>query len=261
VNDPSGEILARRDGAVLTLTFNRPRARNALTWNMYERLHEACEEVDADPSIRVLVLRGAGGEAFVAGTDIAQFQAFRGAEDGLAYERGNEKYLGRLEQVRKPVIAQVEGPAVGGGFVITAVADLRIATPAARFGAPIARTLGNCLSMENYSRLVDLLGPSRVKELLFTARLLDAAEARALGFVHEIVPAAEIDARVAALAARIAAHAPITLEVTKEALRRVAARRMLTGGEDLIARTYASADFREGIAAFLEKRPARFRGI
>ena len=253
------EILLDRDGAVLTLTFNRPHARNALTWYMYERLVEVCDEVDADDGIRVLVLRGAGG-AFVAGTDIAQFQAFRGAEDGLAYERNNERWLGRLERVKKPVIAQVQGVATGGGFVITAVADLRIATPDARFGAPIARTLGNCLSMENYSRLVDLFGPSRVKALLYTARLLDAAEAQAAGFVHEIVPADGIEARVRALAAELAANAPITIQVTKEALRRVAAKRMLTGGEDLIAWTYGSADFREGVAAFLAKRPPRFTG-
>jgi len=253
------EILLDRDGAVLTLTFNRPQARNALTWYMYERLVEVCEEVDADDAIRVLVLRGAG-RAFVAGTDIAQFQAFRGAEDGLAYERNNERWLGRLERVKKPVIAQVEGVATGGGFVITAVADLRIATPDARFGAPIARTLGNCLSMENYSRLVDLFGPSRVKALLYTARLLDAAEAHAAGFVHEIVPAEGIETRVRALAVELAANAPITIQVTKEALRRVASKRMLTGGEDLIAWTYGSADFREGIAAFLAKRPPRFTG-
>ena len=257
---PHEEILVHRDGPVLTLTFNRPQARNALTWSMYERLVEVCEAVDADDAVRVFVLRGAGGKAFVSGTDIAQFQAFRGAEDGLAYERNNERWLGRLERVRKPVIAQIEGVATGGGFVIAAVADLRIATPDARFGAPIARTLGNCLSMENYSRFVDLFGPSRVKELLYTARLLDAAEAHAAGFVHEIVPAEGIEARVRALAAELATNAPITIQVTKEALRRLAARRMLTGGEDLIAWTYGSADFREGVAAFLAKRPPRFTG-
>ena len=155
------EILIARDGPVLTLTFNRPAARNALTWGMYERLTRACEEVDADDSIRVLVLRGAGGQAFVAGTDIGQFQAFAGAADGLAYERDGDRRIGRLEAVRKPVIAQIQGFAVGAGLRIAAACDLRIATPDARFGAPIARTLGNCLSAEAYARLVDLLGPSQ----------------------------------------------------------------------------------------------------
>ena len=254
------EVLLTRDGPVVTLTFNRPEARNALTWNMYERLYQACEEVDADDSVRVLVLRGAGGKAFVAGTDISQFKSFKTAEDGIQYERDGERRTGRLERVGKPVIAQIEGFAVGGGFAIAAVCDVRIATPESRFGAPIARTLGNCLSMENYSRFVDLFGPSRVKEMIMRARLLTAEEAHGAGFVHEIVPGAEIEARVKAVAAELASHAPITLRVTKEAVRRIQERRRPEGGDDLISLTYTSADFREGMTAFLEKRPPRWTG-
>ena len=149
---------------------------------------------------------------------------------------------------------------MGGGFRIAAACDLRIATPDARFGVPIARTLGNCLSMEAYSTFVDLFGPSRVKELIFTARLLPAGEAHAAGFVHEVVPAEEIEARVRALALQLAEHAPITMRVTKEALRRIQVERAADGGEDLIALTYTSADFREGVAAFLEKRKPRWTG-
>jgi enoyl-CoA hydratase len=256
----TSEVLVSRDGPIVTLTFNRPEARNALTWAMYERLFETCEEVDADDSVRVLVLRGAGGKAFVAGTDISQFKAFQTAEDGIQYEKDGERRIGRLERVRKPVIAQIEGYAVGGGFGIAAAADLRIATPDAKFGAPIARTLGNCLSMEAYSRFLDLLGPSRLKELIFTARLLSAEEAHAAGFVHEIVPVDQIGARVGALAEQIASHAPITLWVTKEAVRRIQEQRRARGGEDLIAATYASADFREGVRAFLEKRKPNWTG-
>lgn len=256
----TSEVLVTRDGPIVTLTFNRPEARNALTWAMYERLYETCEEVDADDAVRVLILRGAGGKAFVAGTDISQFKAFETAEDGIQYERGGERRTGRLERVRKPVIAQIEGYAVGGGFGIAAASDLRIATPEAKFGAPIARTLGNCLSMEAYSRFLDLLGPSRLKELIFTARLMPADEAHAAGFVHEIVPADQIGARVQALAELIASHAPITLWVTKEAIRRIQEQRRATGGEDLIATTYSSADFREGVRAFLDKRPPRWTG-
>ena len=254
------EILTTRDGPVLTLTFNRPAARNALTWGMYERLTRTCEEVDADGSIRVLVLRGAGGQAFVAGTDIGQFPAFEGAADGLAYERDGDRRIGRLEAVRKPVIAQIQGFAVGAGLRIAAACDLRIATPDARFGAPIARTLGNCLSAAAYARLVDLVGPSRVTALLFTARLLGAQEALAAGLVHEIVAPEAIDARVQALAAEVAGHAPITLRVTKEAIRRIRAARPVPDIEDLIAETYGSADFREGVRAFLDKRTPQWRG-
>src|SRR3990167_754585 len=186
--DPSHEVLVTRDGPIVTLTFNRPEARNAMTWGMYERLNHTCEEVDADDSIRVLVLKGAGGKAFVAGTDISQFTRFETAEDGLRYERDGDQRAGRIARVRKPVIAQIQGVAVGGGFGIAAGADIRIATPDARFGAPIARTLGNCLSMRAYARYIDLIGPSRLKELILTARLLSAEEALAAGFVHEIVP-------------------------------------------------------------------------
>ncbi|HKZ04392.1 MAG TPA: enoyl-CoA hydratase/isomerase family protein [Methylomirabilota bacterium] len=254
------DALVTRDGPVLTFTFNRPQTRNAMTWAMYERLQQVCEEVDADDSVRVLVLRGAGGKAFVAGTDISQFKVFETAEDGLAYERDGAARSARLERVKKPVIAQIQGFAVGGGFNITACCDLRIATPDAKFGAPIARTLGNCLSMETYTRFVDLLGTSIVKDVIFRARFLTAAEALAAGYVHEVVPPETIEQRVREIALEIAEHAPITLQVTKEALRRIRDHRGVPDGDDLIARTYTSADFREGAAAFVEKRKPRWTG-
>ena len=256
----SDETLLTRDGPVLTLTFNRPEARNAMTWGMYDRLYQVCEEVDADDSVRVLVLRGAGGKAFVAGTDISQFMAFKGAEDGVAYERDLDRRIVRLEAVRKPVIAQVEGVAAGAGFLIATACDLRVATPDARFGAPIARTLGNCLSRTIYAQLMDVFGPSRLKELIFTARLLTAAEAHAAGYVHEVVAPDLIGARVSSLAHQVAEHAPITLWVTKESIRRLGASRALPDDEDLIATTYGSADFREGVRAFLDKRKPRWTG-
>jgi len=257
----TSQALYESDGPIATLTFNRPEARNAITWAMYEQLLAVCDEVDADASTRVLILRGAGGEAFVAGTDIGQFAAFEGAEDGLRYERDLDRCLGRLIGVTKPVIAQIEGYAVGAGFGIAAAADLRIAAPGARLGVPIARTLGNCLGIGTYARLADLLGPSRLIELMFTARLMTAAEAHAAGFVHEIVDAGGIAARVGELARTLAGHAPITLRVTKEALRRLGAARALPDADDLIAETYASADFREGVRAFLDKRPPGWRGV
>ena len=170
-----------------TLTFNRPEARNAMTWEMYQALVDACERVDQDPDIRVLILRGAGGKAFVAGTDIAQFANFSGPEDGLGYERRIDEVLDRLERVTKTTIAQVQGVAAGGGCAIALTCDLRVATPDSTFGIPIARTLGNCLSGATYGRMVDLLGPSRVKDLLMTGRFIDSAEAHAFGLVNRSI--------------------------------------------------------------------------
>jgi enoyl-CoA hydratase/carnithine racemase len=256
----SDEVLVTRDGAVVTLTFNRPQARNAMTWNMYERLHETCEQVDADAGVRVLVLRGAGN-AFVAGTDITQFAAFTTGEDGLRYEQELDRYIERLERVRIPVIAQIHGPCVGGGFMIATACDLRVASPDAKFGAPIARTLGNCLSMAAHSRFVDALGPTKVKELIFTARLLSAADALAAGYVAEVVAADGLEARVRELARTMCEHAPITMAVTKEFVRRIAEhRRGHLGGDDLVVKTYGSNDFHEGARAFVEKRKPNWTG-
>jgi enoyl-CoA hydratase/carnithine racemase len=250
------------DGPVATLTFNRPEARNAMTWEMYDDLVAACERVDSDDAVRVLVFRGAGGKAFVAGTDIAQFQNFKNRDDGVKYEERLDGVLDRLERVTKPTIALVEGVAAGGGCAIALTCDLRVATPEASFGIPIARTLGNCLSGTSYSRLLDIMGPGAVKDMLFTGRLIGGAEAHSLGIVNRLVPAGEIEATVRALAAGIAANAPLTLRATKEMIRRVLAKRRLAAGDDadMVEMCYTSADFREGVTAFLAKRKPVWTG-
>jgi enoyl-CoA hydratase/carnithine racemase len=260
--EPPPQVIFTAEPPIAFLVFNRPEARNALTWEMYQGLLDACEKVDASDDLRVLVVKGAGG-AFAAGTDIGQFTGFRTAEDGVAYERRLDAVIDRLERVRRPTIAQVQGVAAGGGCAIALACDLRVCTPEARFGAPIARTLGNCLSIANCARLVDLVGPARFKELIFTARLIDAAEAAALGLANRIVEADVVDAVVRELAMTIAAHAPLTLSATKEMVRRIQAARRppAESGSDLIGLCYASADFREGVEAFLDKRPPRWRGV
>ncbi len=249
-----------RDG-IAFVTFNRPQARNAMTFPMYERLAAICADINTDDTIKALVITGAGEKAFAAGTDISQFRAFSTPQDALDYEARIDKVLGTLEACRVPTIAAVGGACTGGGAGIAFSCDLRIATANARFGFPIARTLGNCLSMSNYARLVELIGAARTKEIIFTARLVEAEEAKLVGMISEIVSDhAALATRAEALARLVASHAPLTLRATKEALRRLKERTYDGMGKDLILSCYMSADFKEGMEAFLGKRPPVWSG-
>lgn len=254
------ELVYERRGAVAVLTFNRPQARNALTWAMYDGLYQACEHVDQDERVRVLVLRGAGDKAFVAGTDISQFTAFATPEDALSYERNGNRYAERLERLQRPTIAMLRGYAVGGGAGLAMACDLRIAAADVRFGVPIARTLGNTLSMGTLSRLLALVGPARAKDLLFRARLIDAEEGKAAGLFAEVVPPEALETRTFEVAEQIAANAPLTIRSLKESIRRILARGRPEEAEDLILMCFMSEDFKEGVAAFLEKRPPQWKG-
>ena len=249
-----------RDG-IGKVTFNRPQARNAFTFAMYERLAEICAQANNDRSIKVLVFQGAGDKAFASGTDINQFRAFTTPQHALDYESRIDRVLGQLEQCRVPTIAAINGACTGGGAGIAACCDLRIGTKSVRMGFPIARTLGNCLSMSNISRLTALVGPARVKDLIFTARLLGAEEAAAVGLLNEVVedlPA--LQKRADELAANVAGNAPLTLNATKQAVARLVRRLSREEGEDLILMCYMSRDFREGLDAFLNKRAPQWTG-
>ena len=249
-----------RDGVGFA-TLNRPQARNALTFPMYERLRTLSAEIAEDPAIRALVITGAGEKAFAAGTDISQFTEFRSVEDALAYEHRIDTVLTAIESCPKPTIAAIAGACTGGGAAIAAVCDIRLGAANLRYGFPIAKTLGNCLSMANYARLAALLGPARVIELIYSARLIEAEEARAIGLVSEVLPDhAALQARAAALAATLAGHAPLTLRATKEAMRRLRAAARAMEGDDLVAMCFTSDDFREGVESFLARRPARWTG-
>jgi len=254
------EILTERRGHVLWVTFNRPQARNAMKITMYDRLVEICNEVNADDGVRVVVLTGAGDKAFVAGTDISEFENFRKPEDALRYESHMNGVMDTLERVRVPMLAAVRGACTGGGMSIATQCDLRIATPDSRFGYPVARTLGNCLSIENYKRLVDQLGYTAVKQNVYTAKLFDAERAYGLGFVSEIVEPDKLLTRANEIAETIAGNAPLTIRATKEALRRIAREGKAAEGSDLVLSCYMSNDFREGMTAFFEKRPANWTG-
>ena len=246
-------------GPVAWVVVHRPEARNAMTFAMYDALQQTCVDLDANPEVKVVVLRGGGG-TFIAGTDIREFLRFKAAEDALAYERRMDAVVGTVESMRKVTIAMVEGYAVGGGFTLALACDLRYAAADARFGVPIARTLGNCLSMSNYNRLLDAVGPTVAKELLLTARLLSAEEAHHLRLVNAVVPPERLEAHVQEVAVTIAAHAPLTLQVTKEALLRILRQRRAANGDDLIVQCYTSEDFHNAVRAFLEKQPPVWKG-
>jgi enoyl-CoA hydratase/carnithine racemase len=255
------DLLYDRRGEIGWITFNRPRQRNALTFAMYEGVAEICSRIGSTREAKAVVITGAGDKAFAAGTHIAQFLDFKHADDGVAYERKIDRILDAIERCPVPTIAAIAGFCTGGGAAIAAVCDFRIAAANAQFGFPIARTLGNCLSMANYARLAALIGPQRVKEMLLLATLIDAPMAREIGLVSEVLDdGAALEARAMQLATTLAGHAPITLQVTKEALRRLQARLGEENIDDLIKLAYGSSDFREGMAAFLGKRAPKWTG-
>ncbi len=243
------------------VTFNRPQARNALTFGMYDRLAEICSSVPTDGSVKAIVMTGAGDRAFAAGTDISQFRAFSTPEQGIAYEERADEIFSAIESCPIPTIAAIAGACTGGGAGIAACCDMRIASRDMKFGFPIARTLGNCLSAATLARLVRLIGEPRVTDVIFTARLVGAEEALATGLVSEVVADhTALMARAGELARQIAGHAPLTLRATKELLRRLRQHGSKVDDTDIVAKVYTSADFREGMDAFLAKRKPAWTG-
>jgi enoyl-CoA hydratase/carnithine racemase len=258
----SDHVLYEFKDGVGRITFNLPEARNAFTLQMYERLEAICQQAGNDPSVRVLVLTGAGDKAFAAGTDISEFKTFSTAQHALDYEVRMDRVLTKLERLALPTIASIAGVCTGGGATIAACCDLRIGAANARFGVPIARTLGNCLSIANYARFAALVGPARVKDIIFSARLVEAAEAHSIGLLNEVLPDyASLQSRTEELARLVASQAPLTLRVTKEALLRIREKMTPEDDPNLTLKCYMSRDFREGMDAFLNKRAPNWKGI
>lgn len=257
-----GDLLHETRDGIGYVTFNRPAQRNAMTFAMYEGLATICDDpgskLGADKGdVRALVISGAGG-AFAAGTDMSQFRAFDKPEDAWAYEQKMDKVLERIERCPIPTIAAITGACTGGGAAIAACCDLRITDNRLKFGFPIARTLGNCLSITSLARLSALIGQAKVREIIFTSRLVGADEALASGLVMEISD--DPLARAGELAVQMAGYAPLTLRVTKEGLRRLRTEGPDADDHDLIETAYMSSDFKEGMEAFLGKRKPEFKG-
>jgi enoyl-CoA hydratase len=256
----SEELLHEVRDGIAVVTFNRPESRNAMTFGMYDRLAEICDAAADDPDLRVIVLTGAGGKALASGTDIAQFRNVTTAEDALAYEARIGRVLMAIENCAVPTIALIPGSCTGGGAGIAACCDLRIAASDLKFGMPIARTLGNTLSLQNYARFAALLGPAKLKDLVFTARLMGAEEAKAIGLVIEITEPDQLMRRGMEIARQVAGHAPLTLRAAKKALGSLRPDISPALAEEINLMCYLSEDFREGVEAFLAKRPPRWTG-
>ena len=256
-----GRVIFERNGPVARILFCNPQAHNALTAQMWRELRERCEQVAADPGIRVAIFRGVGGKAFVSGTDISGFADFTSGDDGLAYERGIDECMAAVDALPVTAIAVVDGWAVGGGLNIACACDFRVATPTARLGSPLGRTIGNCLSMSSYARIVSAIGADVAKRMLLLGEMLTAPELLQNGFLYRIVEAAELDVQIDALCERAAANAPLTTLATKEALRRWR-NANLPNIDDLVARVYGSKDFALGVRNFLDSgpKPPNWRG-
>jgi enoyl-CoA hydratase/carnithine racemase len=257
------DVITEIKDAVLTVTFNRPAAYNAMTFEMYDALYKACVQADANDAVRVMVLRGAGDNAFVAGTDIPQLEQYVKKNGGVEYETRLERVVARLESVTVPVIAAVDGVAAGAGVVFVLAADLCICTASSCFGAPIARTLGNCLSIRNCERLVQAIGVRRAKALLLTADLINAEEAFQAGLVREVVKHQDFEKSLYNLTNKVSNNAPLSLYATKKALqllRRQPAHTLTDANNDLVSKCYKSTDFLEGLRSFQEKRKPNWTG-
>ncbi|MYZ46998.1 enoyl-CoA hydratase [Propylenella binzhouense] len=257
------KVLAEREGGIGWLVFNRPERRNAISLEMWRAIVTALATYDADPEVRVVVMKGAGERAFTAGADVTEFDEKRAdASAGELYKELSEGGRARMSALRKPLVAMIRGFCLGGGLAIAMRADIRIASEDSVFGIPAAR-LGLSYGIENLKMLTELVGPAYAKEMLFTARRLDAAEAWRIGLVNRVVPVDALEETVRAMATTISENAPLTVEASKltiDAALKDPQERDMTRLDALAAACLDSADYAEGRRAFREKRKPVFTG-
>ena len=255
----TAQVLCEIGDGIAHVTFDHVAARNAMTVGMYQSLKNICQDLAQSPQVRLAIFRGAGGKSFVSGSDIAQFSDFKTGADGIRYEEGIDDFLSPLATLPIPTIAVIDGMAVGGGLAIASCCDFRIATHDARFGVPIAKTLGNCLSPGNVAWLVAHLGVNIVKRMLLLAEMVCAAELQQQGYLLSTHPPEELTQASLDLAGHLMKLAPITQRVSKLTLARLM-KSNLPDCSDLIAECYGSADFHHGVAAFLAGKPPTWSG-
>jgi enoyl-CoA hydratase len=255
------KIVARKDGAVGWIVFDNPARRNAVSLGMWQAIPRVLDDFAADAAIRVVVLAGAGDKAFVSGADISQFEAQRSSPEAVQrYEEIGATAQTKLQDFDKPTIAMIRGYCIGGGLNIAAACDLRIAADDARFAIPAAR-LGLGYRASSMKKLVDLVGAAYAKEIMITARQFSAAEARAMGLVHRVVPVAELETATREYCEAIAANAPLTMRAAKRIIAEVVKSQFDAARCDAwVKECFDSTDYVEGRTAFMEKRKPNFQG-
>jgi len=259
----SDKMLSRRDGQVGYVIFNNPERHNAVSLEMWARTAEILDEFARDSDVRVVVITGAGGKAFVSGADVSKFESERASKDATkVYNATVEKANNSIYEFPKPTIAMIRGYCIGGGVGLAACCDLRIASDNSRFAIPAAK-LGLGYGFPGLKRLIDIVGPAFAKEIFFTARQFDAEEVRAMGFVNRVVPEAELEAYVKNYADTIAGNAPLTVKAAKFVANEVVredSKRNLARCAEMVEQCFNSSDYIEGRRAFMEKRKAAFTG-
>ena len=257
------KMLARKNGGVAEVIFNNPARHNAVSLEMWKRLQEILTEFAADPSVRVLVVSGAGGKAFVSGADISKFESERASEEAVkVYNATSSAAYEQLTSFPKPVIAKIQGYCIGGGANVAVCCDLRVCTEDAKFGIPAAK-LGLGYGYTGVNRLAHIVGVSRAMELFYTARQVTSKEAYDMGLVNRVVPTGEIDAAIDEWTGMIAVNAPLTIAAIKGSAQEIMkpeSQRDLARLDRMVEACFKSADYIEGRRAFMEKRKPQFTG-